>query len=73
MPRYDEETQKKALALAQKGTPLKEVQRQVGPNPSAIKRYAKKLGIKLPKKEAAQKKPAASKPAAKPATKPAAK
>ena len=56
MRRYDEATQKKALEMAKNGSSLKEIQRQLGPNPSAIKRYAKKAGVTLPKKEAAKKK-----------------
>ena len=46
MPKYDQDTKDKAVALAKAGVPLKEIQRQVGPNPKATQRYLVKVGIK---------------------------
>lgn len=55
MAKYDEATVKKAVEMAKNGKALKEIQREVGPNPSAIKRYAKKMGVALPKRGATPK------------------
>jgi len=45
MPKYTQETKDKAVAAAKAGIPLKEVQRQFGPNPKATQRYLAKAGI----------------------------
>lgn len=45
MPKYNQETKDKAVELAKQGVPLKEIQRQLGPNPKATQRYLAKQGI----------------------------
>jgi hypothetical protein len=44
MPKYTQEIKDKALQMAESGVSLKEIQRQLGPNPKAVQRYFKKAG-----------------------------
>lgn len=71
MAKYNEEQIKEAVNAAKNGKPLKQIHSEGGPNPSAIKRHAKKMGVALPKRGATPKASPKKKPAAikKPAVK----
>jgi len=49
--KYTEEIKAQCVEEVKKGTALAEITRMHGPNPNAIKRYAKAAGIVVPKKE----------------------
>lgn len=57
MTKYEEDVKAKAVEMAKNGTPLAEIQRQLGPNPKAIQRYCAKAGVELPKRAKAEKVP----------------
>lgn len=55
MAKYTEEQIKEQVNAAKSGKPLKQIQKEGGMNPAALKRHAKKMGVALPKRGATPK------------------
>lgn len=49
MGKYTQDVKDKAVEMVKQGVSLKEIQRQLGPNPKAVERYLAKAGIEKPK------------------------
>lgn len=49
MGKYTQEVKDKCVEMVQNGVSLKEIQRQLGPNPKAVERYLAKAGVAKPK------------------------